>query len=221
MNVDNVNSCIESIKAFPWGDLSGETPGDLATQMHEQLQKIADRTIPWKTFKKRSTDDPWINDPIRKKCKQRRAVYRDRGRDSDDYRELREKTDDMISNAKKDWYDGEAEKLMTRGANQVAYKALDDLGTTERSSKRWNVLDLRPGKTEKDLADELADYYSTISREFPPLTKKDVPTTYDRVINEINQDLVCERLKQLKKPKSHVSIDLPNKIVNATACPRY
>ena len=45
----------------------------------------------------------------------------------------------------------------------------------------------------------------------------DYPQTYNRDIPMIATDIITERLIHLKKPKSHVSIDLPAEIVAKTA----
>ena len=218
MTEENVQECIARLNDYPWEEhITSESPSEIADQLHATLLKIADETMPWKTYKKRSTDDPWIDDPIRKVVNKRRAVYRNRGRDCKDWHELKDKSEDMIGNAKKKWYEGETEKLMDPGSNRLAYAALSDLGTAERSGKRWQVMDTRPGKNESEVAEELADHYSQISQEYPPLNAQRIPRTYDREITPPTEPEVIERLISMKKPKSYVTIDLPPKIVTATA----
>ena len=78
-------------------------------------------------------------------------------------------------------------------------------------------MDTRPGSSEQELAEELVDYYSSISREAQALDLSKLPETYDRDVQPLEERAVVERLVALKKPKSHVSIDLPAKIVTATA----
>ena len=48
-----------------------------------------------------------------------------------DWKELKGKTEDMMSNNKRDWYEKEAAQLMKKGAHQLAFRALKHLGTTE------------------------------------------------------------------------------------------
>ena len=146
----------------------------------------------------------------------RRAVYRNKGRSSPDWNELKAKTTDMMANAKKRFYDREAEQLMANGAHRIAYCAVDGLGYAE-GKKPWNIMDMRPGKTEKDIAEELADGYSKISQEFPPLVEDTFPTTYDREVIDLTEQQVYDRLTAIKKPKSNVTIDIPGKLVNRCA----
>ena len=195
MTEENVQECIARLNNYPWEEnITSENPSEIADQLHATLIKIADETMPWKTCKKRSTDDPWINDPIRKVVDKRRAVYRNRGRDCKDWLELKDKSEDMIWNAKKKWCEEETEKLMDPGSNRLAYAALSDLGTAERSGKRWQVMDTRPGKDEIEVAEELADHYSQISQEYPPLNAQKIPKTYDREITPPTELEVIERL---------------------------
>ena len=144
-------------------------------------------------------------------------MFRDRGRNSRDWKELKMKTDDMIAKAKKRWYENETKKLMEQGAHRIAYKALDELGVSERRTQRWNVMDLRADCREEDMAEELADHFSRISNESDPLDLRRLPTTYDRELPQIDELKLIERLRTLKKPKSHVTIDLPNIITTRTA----
>ena len=142
------------------------------------------------------------------------AVYRDRGRGSTDWKELKGKTTDMMDKAKKKWY--EVEKLMTKGANHIAYKALQHLSTAERKTI-WNVMHIRPNRSEGEVAEELADYFAGIAQELPPINDHDIPTTYEREVRELTEEEVLERLVAMKKSKSYVSSDIPPKAVNGTA----
>ena len=122
----------------------------------------------------------------------------------------------MIDRSKKNFFDKETEELMKKGAHNMPWKALTNLGNVERGP-HWAVMDMRPGSTVDQVAEELADHYSAISQEFTPITNDDIPITYDRPTPEITPEHVQERLVALKKPKSHVTIDLPAKVVAATA----
>ena len=218
LSQENVERCIEEINRYDWTSLADTdmTPTALAKRLHDTLCSIADRTIPWKTYKRRSTDDPWIDDKIRKMIARRRAVFRNKGRNSKDWKELKAKTDEMIARAKRKWYEEEANRLMQRGSNQIAYRALGRLGGVE-GSEIWDVMDMRPGGSQQQVAEELAEHYSAISNEFPPLNQEEIPITYDRQVFDISEGSIAERLAALKKPKSYVTIDLPPRIVSETA----
>ena len=143
-------------------------------------------------------------------------MYKNRGRDSKDYKELRGKTDDMIARANKKYYDKEAQALMERGSHQLAFNAMANLQTKEGKNK-WKVSDMRRDLSEQELSERLADHYASISQNFVPIMMASLPKTYDRPVEELNEVNVAERLKAMKKPKSYVSIDLPPSIVNEVA----
>ena len=158
----NIKKCTDAINGFDWEQLVDHSlsPTILATRLHDKLIEIADMTIPWKEYKKRSTDKPWIDDKTRRMVARRQEVFRNKGRNSVDWHELKDKTDDMISTSKKKWYDNETERLMQRGAHQMPYKALGALGNIEGGSN-WTPLDMRPGKTE-EVAEEFVDHYACL-----------------------------------------------------------
>ena len=41
--------------------------------------------------------------------------------------------------------------------------------------KVWDIRDLRPGKSDEEIAEELGHNFNSISREFVPLTREDIP----------------------------------------------
>ena len=101
--------------------------------------------------------------------KRRMAVFKRKGRKSKDYIELRDKCRDMIDKAKEKWYKKEEEKLTTPGAHQLSFKALRNIRGAEREEE-WAVDELDPTKTQQELAEDLATYFSKISQEQPSLS---------------------------------------------------
>ena len=55
--------------------------------------------------------------------------------------------------------------------------------------------------------EDLADYFAKITEEFPPLDHSEIPFTYDREVKDLNPTGVAERLIDMKKSKSSVTID--------------
>ena len=119
----------------------------------------------------------------------------------------------MILRAKKEFYEREVKKLTGNGANKISHKALRNVKGCERP-KIWSVHDLGPGKTAIALAEELADHYSKITKEFIPLDRKKIPKSYDREIPVVSAADVGVRMGKMKKPTSYVTIDVPGLIVN-------
>ena len=80
-------------------------------------------------------------------------------------------------------------------------------------SRKWNVLDMWPGKSEAEVSEILADHFNAIARNFVPLTDEDVFLSYSRDIPDLTRDQVSTRLRTFKKPASTVPGDLPPTLV--------
>ena len=65
-----------------------------------------DEHAPFKERKIRSTDDPWISDNIQSLIRRRKRVFKKQGR-SAKWRKIKTKTDRMICERKKKYYDAE------------------------------------------------------------------------------------------------------------------
>ena len=105
-----------------------DSPSDIADEFHRILRKATDTHFPFKTYKAKSTDPPWIDKATRRKIEHRKGVFEHEGRESRNWKE----TNTMIRNRKKKFYDREADKLSQHGAHLVPYKALKHLAVAER-----------------------------------------------------------------------------------------
>ena len=184
------------------------SPTNIADEMHKQI--TAD-CFPLKNFKKRSTDDPWIDEPTRKKIKHRLSVFSCEKCCSRNWKELKKITDNMIRTRKARYFEKEAEKLATEGSHRISYKALRDLCVNERPTQ-WTAESLKPGTPTEQLLEELADHFGTISNEFKPLNMGRI-----RPLRNITAQDVIDRLCGMKKPKSAVTIDPLPWFVNSHA----
>ena len=91
----------EAMRKADWATRDGESAQQTTERLHKNIIDIVNKHLPWRNFKIRSTDDPWIDEPMRKKIRQRKEVFkRDQGR-SKDWRELKAVTNNIIRNLKK------------------------------------------------------------------------------------------------------------------------
>ena len=79
----------------------------------------------------------------------------------------------MITVRKKQYYKREVDKLTADGSHQIPYKILKNIADTKRP-KMWTVEDLAKDKQAKELGEDLADYFSSISQEFDPFSRSDI-----------------------------------------------
>ena len=199
-----------------WTVIDNESPSEAAARLHDNITKILDRCLPWKNYKVRSTDDPWIDEPTRKKIKQRKNVFSNGRKRTKDWRELKAITNNMIKTRKKAYFEKECNKLKEKGAHLVPYKALKSLGAAEKPPQ-FDPRSLRPHLTEEELLEEMADFFGSISAEFEPVDMAALPTTFDNVKRVVTAQEVLDRLQAMQKPKSAITIDPPSRFVNQHA----
>ena len=56
--------------------------------------------------------------------------------------------------------------------------------------------------------ERFADYFNSISREYQPLKKADIPTSYDEELPRLSEGEVIERINKRRNPNSQVPADI-------------
>ena len=74
--------------------------------------------------------------------------------------------------------------------------------------KPYDVRLLFPGKTDEEVAEALAAYFTEVSNEFQPLSPDQVPITFPKALPMLTPAEVSKRIKYFKKPKSMVTGDI-------------
>ena len=87
-----------------------------AANFHKKLHELSERHFPLRWKKKRSTDDPWIDDATRDMIQTRLELFYKEGR-SYRWKKIKKTTNNMIHTRKKIYYEGEVEKLKAKGAD--------------------------------------------------------------------------------------------------------
>ena len=176
---------------MPWETTFDHTdsPTKKTEDLHEIIEKLMDKFLPFKERKIRSTDDPWVNDNIRSLIRRRKRVFKKQGR-SPKWREIKKKTDRMINERKRKYYEKECLKLQNPGAHQLAYRALNNI-KEESKPKNWSINSMRPGVSDFDLATELSLFFSRIVNEYNPIDMDKLPTTYDSPFEQLECYKVC------------------------------
>ena len=216
------NFCNELI-AVDWEKEIGnmECPSQMTDRLHAIVIEATDRHLPLRHRKIRSTDDPWINDEIRRAIRRRKRKYNRQLR-SPEWQSLKEATRTMIKESKQEYYNDAVEKLKNAGSSQLPYRLLKDLAVPDRP-KPWTVNQIRPGRSEEEIAEELAEYFSRITDGFTPLTDGDLPRTYSNPYCMVMPHEVAEKIRSSKKSKSAVAGDIPpilqNKLSDIIAIP--
>ena len=162
----------------------------------------------------KSTDNPWITRPMKRKGRQRKRTYAKEGK-SERYLLLRAETDQMFETARKQFFEKAKKKTLEERNNKKYFQAVKMLGSKEAPTV-WNVRVLFKDKSDYEIAEILAQYFNRISLEFialeqPSEERKNAP----RSCPEIYQ--IAAKLKKFRKPNSRVKGDIPPVLINEVA----
>ena len=171
-----------------------------AAAFHSTIEEMTNRHFPVTWHWVRSTDDPWIDAPTRAMIHKRQRLFARTQKGCKRWKSLKVLTKNMIRNRKKKLYDKEV------ASHAIPYEALKNIADTERPPT-WNICHLASGRSDEALADEAADFFSSISQEFVPLDKRRIPQSYDTHLPDLSTIQVAEGLRSIKKLKSSVRID--------------
>ena len=179
------------------------TDPDMAAEFFEdKLQQITDRHIPLVQVRRRSNEDPWITNGIRRRARRKRRLYRRKGR-SAAWKRADEALQAEISQRRQDFVE---ELILDPGKNY--YRAIKKLGSPG-SKKEWSVRDLFPGKTVEDTGNEILEFFSNVGGDAPPSSVPDVgtPGPNGAGLGEFTEAGVEKLFRDHKKVKSMVAGD--------------
>ena len=202
------------LMAVDWpAEFSGveETPTALVEKMNCILKNIEDKCFEKKTRLIKSNDPPWMTRQLKCMFKKRSRTYRKQERPPL-WKWRKKETDRLIAAEKRKYYERIKTKLKEEGSNTLPYKAIKELKGGERPPP-WDVRDIAPHLNDDETANQLADYFNAISREFSPLQASGIPESYDAQYVLLQPHEVSKRLRHFKKPKSRVKGDIFPRLV--------
>ena len=92
------------IREEKWDDIyEGGNPEKMTEKFTCVIEKIMDEAYPWRKTKHRNTDDPWIDDDVRRNVRKRKKILAKEGR-SVKWKEATRRTDLTIQRRKKKQY---------------------------------------------------------------------------------------------------------------------
>ena len=174
-----------------------------------------DLHFPTKTIRRKESDLPWLNSTAMKMIRKKGAVFKAEG-PSPRWEALREKLDKYLDARKQDFLQTQREKFFGADATAQFFKNVKAFKAAEKP-KSFDVRDLCPGLSDQQAADEVAEYFNRISREFEPLQPSEIPFTYPREIPRLTTAQVEDMIKKAKKPRSRVEIDIFPSLLNEAA----
>ena len=141
------------------------------------------------------------------------VIFRAKGR-SIRWKNIDKSIKNMLAIRKGIYFDKETERLKNIGRGAGWFPILNKID--ENGTKEWNITQLEPEKTPKQIATDLASHFSLITNQTteldPPLIKS--RNTSTPLIPQLLESTVCKTLKEYKKTASMVPGDIPPKLVN-------
>lgn len=202
----------EWIAQHDWESVyTGKSSSDKALAFDSTCKWAMDKFFPDVTVKRKSTDDPWINDTILDLMEKRSKIFRNSGERTAGWKKLNKHITKLVKKRKRKYYDFHGIAMMDPQQTRKFFKNVRAFKDKERP-EIWDVRSMWPGKSDIDIANILAKFFNKISCEFEPLNA--CPSTYDRVLPTLLPFQVSGRLKAFKKPKSRIGGDLFPSLVN-------
>ena len=191
-----------------WDGMPPDDPDRALASFESTLQEITDRCFPLMWSRRRSNEDPWITNGIRRRARRKRRLYRRRGRNRT-WRRADAAVQAEI-NAKKQEF---IEKLI-QDPGKSYYRAVKQLGTPGKG-KEWSVRDLFPGAEAVEVGTEILDYFSGVGGDgqASDIPTDDRPEPRTAGLGHFDAERVTKLLKDHKRVKSMVDGDpLPHLI---------
>ena len=207
---------MREIACVDWTLITQEsTTNGKVDRLHIVLNDLLDRHFPTKTCTRRETDLPWLDGKARAMIKKKGAIYKAEGQ-SARWEPMRAKVDKHLEERREVYLAKQRDKFIGPQAHVSFFRNVKAFKSAEKP-KDFDVRELCPGKTDREVADAVAGYFNSISPEFRPLEPNQIPFTYHRDLPTLTEDEVRKMIKDAKKPKSMVGGDIFPSLFNLAA----
>ena len=198
----------EALDNYSWDKVYSEASVDgKAAAFQAALDSLMDDCFQWRTTTRREDEEPWVDDFLKKLWKRRRKVY-DRDGRSTLWRTLSRKASKRYAKRMAKFLELQKKNLTGGEASRRFFKLVKNYSSCEKP-KDFDVRALYPGKEDREVAEKLADHFTTISAEFDGLDQGGPPTGDDNVpLPQLTTDQVATRLRIFKKPRGTVRGDI-------------
>ena len=216
----------QSIGNIDWSLMTdGLSSSNMVDIFQRMTSDLVDIHFPLKRISISPYDKPWITEELKMIRRRRQRVYRKEGR-SLKYLKLREEFDDKLK-AEAAKYIDKIKEEVSAGKRGSSYSAIRKLGNKDyEASKGMETFDIpefiENNFNDKQSADALADYFSSISQEFKPISIDEFPPNIkdelDKGKDQMNVPILDEsevhnKIVKAKKPHSTVPGDIKRVLV--------
>ena len=181
------------------------TPDGSAESFQTIMDQLMSDCFVWRTTTRKQSEDPWIDDYLRKLWKRRRKVY-DRDGRSPLWRVLTRKASKRYRKRMSKFLELQRKNL-TSGQSARKFHKLVKAYSSREKPPDFDIRDIYPGKQNQDIAEELANHFNRISSEFEGLDSSKLPPLDNVQLPVLTHSEVSKRLRDFKKPRGGVKGD--------------
>ena len=203
----------KELLCYPWEDESftKKSVDEQTEFFHTFIRNKLDEYFPEKMVKISSLDKIWMSPSLKhiNRC-MKREFYKHRK--SQKYTELKAKFKKMKRKAVKSFYSTFVSDLKMTDPSKW-YKmakrigALDQMGTDD--IKVGSLMNLN----NKDSCEKIAEHFAKISNEYSPINLSNLPAYLPALpAPQVSEYEVYQRIKRIKKSKSTLPIDIPDRL---------
>ena len=124
------------------------------------ILELTDRHFPLVRVRKRSNEDPWIHQGIRRLLKKKIRIYKKSGRSQAWW-----DTDSLLQKEISDSKETYVEKMLAQGNSGKSFYAATKNLKGSGAKPKWSVVDLFDDKTPESVADKVLEYFGGIASE--------------------------------------------------------
>ena len=190
----------KGLSEVDWGPMEHMEVDDAVRTFENTIQSLTDEHFPVRSFRRRSNEDPWITNAIRRKSKKKKRLFRESGR-SPAWRALSSELEKEVRDSKESFVDDAVAK---GGNGRNFYSAVKKLSGPGAPGE-WSVRELFPGRPDGEVCGEVIDYFSSVGgreRGAP------MPAVHHSPLGlHFSPEDILKRLRDMKKKDSYVSGD--------------
>ena len=202
---------------------NGADPTTQARELDDVIGEKLNELLPTKTLKITQKDKMWINAELKRIDRLKKREWTKRGK-SEKYLALKKKFDEKYKEAAEKYLEKNVRDLKKSDPGK-AFATLKRMGARPGDNLDdacFNIIEhLEKSLTDTESVERIADHFSQISQEYPPLSISKLSESVQQKLNEkgtsslpfISRQVVEKQIKKVKKSKTGLNGDLPKTLV--------
>ena len=180
-------------------------------EFHNYIRELLDKHLPEKVVSVSNLDKPWMNPQLKELLRKVQRERLKKGKDGK-FRELWSKFRRLKRSRIRNFHNQFVKDLKHSDPSKWHQKMKQLGGLDQMSCGKLSIGEL-DGLSDKEAAEKVAERFAAVSQEYTKLDREQLPAFLPAGRpEEVSNLQVFEKIKNIKKTKSTLSIDLPDKI---------